>query len=141
MRKYREIWKETIRRHIRKWKKVIVFALLLAFCGGEVQVTEEPEIKETTTTSTTTTSTTTTTTIPLVQKIYASELQVGDCFNNNGDSGYYLESNALIELVPCDTSHQFEVVSFIKYVASEETSFNDDGIPEDVIQEQNFKYG
>ena len=114
---------------MRKWKKVIVLALLLSFCGGEVQVTEEPQVKETTTTSTTTTSTTTTTTIPLIQKIYASELQVGDCFNNNGDSGYYLETNALIELVPCDTSHQFEVVSFIKYVASEETSFNDDGIP------------
>ena len=49
LKKYKDIGKEAL-----------VLALLLAFCSGEVQVTEEPQIKETTTTSTTTTSTTTT---------------------------------------------------------------------------------
>lgn len=113
-------------------KKYLVLSLIFFFACSDTQATSKEQSIPTPTMiidKSTTTSTTTTTTIPLVQKIYAAELQVGDCFNNNGAGGYYLESTAFIELVPCDTNHQFEVISFIKYAASEETNFNDDGIP------------
>ncbi len=113
-------------------KRYLVLSLIFFSACSDTQATTEEQSIPTSTTiidNRTTTSTTTTTTIPLVQKKYASELQVGDCFNNNDAGGYYLESTAFIERVPCDTGHQFEVISFIKYAASEETYFNDDGIP------------
>ena len=116
-------------------KKYLVLSLIFFSACSDTQATiEEQSIPPSSTVienldTTTTSLATTTTTQPLVQKIYASELKIGDCFNNNGAEGYYLESNVLIELVSCDASHQFEVMSFIKYASSEDSYFNDDGIP------------
>ena len=69
-------------------KKIFILFLLLSFCSGSTEKqnqTTAVEESSNTTSTTTSSSTTTSTTIPLFQKIYASELQVGDCFNNNGN--------------------------------------------------------
>ena len=118
-------------------KKNLIFLLLMFIaCNDQQGILEEQSVLVSSTTSdslnstsTSTMKTTTTTTVTTVNEIYASNLQAGDCFNNNGAEGYYLESTEIVELVSCDVSHQFEVISFIKYASSEETYFNDDGIP------------
>ena len=111
-------------------KKLLIFLLFLSCSSEEVQ-----NIVSTTgdelplSTSSTSTSTTTTILDSVSEDIIADELQIGNCFNGNGVSGIYLNSEEIINRVPCSSLHEFEVITSINFEASEDTEFNEDGIP------------
>lgn len=111
-------------------KKIIPLILLISYCSvGQQTTNEELKIESTILSTTTTTSSTTTTVFKVSEKVKGSELAVGDCFNNNGADGYYLSEDTIIERVPCDNLHQFEVITTVNYVSNEETEFNNEGVP------------
>ena len=111
-------------------KKLIPLILLISFCSVGKQTTNEELKIDSTILSTITTATSTTTTVFKVsEKVKGSELAVGDCFNNNSSDGYYLSEDTIIERVPCDNLHQFEVITTVNYVSNEETEFNNEGVP------------
>ena len=112
-------------------KKLIPLILLLSFCSVDSSTSSENSNSTSTIliTSTTTSTSTTTTIFNTSEKVKGSELLVGDCFNNNDADGYYLSEETIIERVPCNTLHQFEVISVINYVSNEDTEFNNEGVP------------
>ena len=112
-------------------KKLIPLILLLSFCSVDSSTSSENSNSTSTIliTSTTTSTSTTTTIFNTSEKVKGSELLVGDCFNNNDADGYYLSEETIIERVPCNTLHQFEIISVINYVSNEDTEFNNEGVP------------
>ena len=108
-------------------KKFLVLILIFSACGG-TEVIEEPV---TTTISSTTTTTTTTTTIPEKSEfVTGSDLVIGDCFDllEEGNLYYFSNDQELVKL-PCNVEHSFEIITSINYQSTEETEFNNDGIP------------
>ena len=108
-------------------KKLLVAVLIVCSCGGS-QVAEEAVP---TTLSTTTTSSTTTTTTPEEPEfITGSDLIIGDCFDllEEGNLYYFLNDQEFVKL-PCNVEHSFEIITSINYQSTDETEFNNDGIP------------
>ena len=108
-------------------KKIILLIFIVA-CTNNVESQEEPT---TTTSSTSTTTSVTSTTLPeiLSEKIYASELKIGDCFDYLADEGYYFSADYYVTRVPCDVLHSYEILSTINYSSNEDTIFGEDGVP------------
>ena len=115
-------------------KKFILLILLLSFCSNESSQVVEESIQTSTTISTSSTSSTTSvtsTTLPeiLSEKLYASELTVGDCFDNLDGDGYYFSADYYVTRVPCNTLHSYEIISTINYSSNDDTIFGEDGVP------------
>ena len=110
-------------------KRYLILLLLISFCGGS-SATITDEVTTTVVAPTSSTSTSTSTTIAKVgEEIKASALVTGDCFNEDGAGGYYLSESSVVERVPCDALHEFEVISAVNYISDEDTEFNDEGVP------------
>ena len=110
-------------------KKIFILVFLVA-CNTNT----ESDIIQTTSTSSTTSSTsssTSTSTIPEVisEKIYATELSIGDCFDNLDGEGYYFSPDYYVTRVPCDKLHSYEIISTINYSSNDDTIFGEDGVP------------
>jgi hypothetical protein len=91
-------------------KRYLILLLLISFCGGS-SATIADEVTTTVVAPTSSTSTSTTTTIAKVsEEVKASELVTGDCFSEDGADGYYLSESTVVERVPCDVLHEFEVI-------------------------------
>ena len=115
-------------------KKFFALILLLSFCSTDSSEIIEDSIQTSTTISTSSTSTTTSvtsTTLPeiLSEKLYASDLTIGDCFDYLNGEGFYFLADNYVTRVSCDTPHAFEIISKIKYSSNEETVFGEDGVP------------
>ena len=110
-------------------KRYLILLLLISFCGGSsATITDEVTTPAVALSSSTSTSTTTTIDT-VVKEVNASELVTGDCFNDDGYEGYYLSEDIVVKQVPCDVLHEFEVISSVNYISSEDTEFNDEGVP------------
>jgi hypothetical protein len=110
-------------------KRYLILLLLISFCGGS-SATITDEVTTTVVAPTSSTSTSTSTTIAKVgEEVKASELVIGDCFNEDGADGYYLSESTVVERVACDVLHEFEVISAVNYISDEDTEFNDEGVP------------
>ena len=108
-------------------KKFLIVILIFSACSG-TEVVEEPI---TTTISSTTTTTTTITTIPEKSEfVTGSDLVIGDCFDllEEGNLYYFSNDQELVKL-PCNVEHSFEIITSINYQSTDETEFNNDGIP------------
>ncbi|MDA9705969.1 hypothetical protein N9U94_01895 [Acidimicrobiaceae bacterium] len=119
---------------IRRLIKLFVVILLFSFCSSDTSDIVEDSIQTSTTSSTSSTSTTisvTSTTLPeiLSEKLYASDLTIGDCFDYLGGEGYYFLADYYVTRVSCDTPHTYEIISEINYSSNEETIFGEDGVP------------
>ena len=108
-------------------KKIILLIFIVA-CTNNVDSQEETT---TTTSSTSTTTSVTSTTLPkiLSEKLYASELTVGDCFDNLDGDGYYFSADYYVTRVSCNTLHSYEIISTINYSSNVDTIFGEDGVP------------
>jgi hypothetical protein len=110
-------------------KRYLILLLFISFCGGS-SATITDEVTTTVVAPTSSTSTSTSTTIAKVgEEIKASALVTGDCFNEDGAGGYYLSESSVVERVPCDVLHEFEVISAVNYISDEDTEFNNEGVP------------
>ena len=90
----------------------------------------ESDIIQTTSTSSTTSSTSTSTVPEVIsEKLYASDLSVGDCFDYLDGDGYYFLDDYYVTRVPCDTLHSYEIISKINYSSNDDTIFGEDGVP------------
>lgn len=103
-------------------KKNLILFLIFVTCSG----TETQSVNETSTTSTSSSSTTTTL---LKEKLVSSDLEIGDCFEFVDDVEEYLNYDLKIKVLDCNDIHMNEVISVINYVATSETIFNDDQVP------------
>ncbi len=115
-------------------KKFILLILLISFCSTDSSQVVDNSIQTSTTLSTSSTSTTTnvtSTTLPeiLSEKLYASDLTIGDCFDYLDGEGYYFAADYYVTRVPCDTLHSYEIISIINYSSNDDTIFGEDGVP------------
>ena len=94
--------------------KKFIFLIFIVACTNDVE--SQNEIT-TTTSSTSTTVSVTSTTLPeiLSEKLYASDLTIGDCFDYLDGEGYYFLADYYVTRVPCDTLHSYEIISIINY--------------------------
>ena len=108
--------------------KKFIFLIFIVACTNDV----ESQIEITTTTSSTSTTvsvTSTTLSEILSEKLYASDLTIGDCFDYLDGEGYYFLADYYVTRVSCDTPHTYEIISEINYSSNEETIFGEDGVP------------
>jgi hypothetical protein len=118
---------------VRKFIFVLLFFLVSCSTNQNIQ-TAETQLDTTTSSSSTTTSTTSSTTSTTVLEIqmeeaFAVDLVEGDCFNVYGLEGAYINNKATVYIVPCDSIHQYEILTTIKYQATEESEYNFEDIP------------
>ena len=102
--------------------KKFILLILLSFCSSDSSQVVEESIQTSTTISTSSTTTTTSVTSTtlvetLSEKLYASELTIGDCFDYLGGEGYYFLADYYVTRVPCDTLHSYEIISRINSVS------------------------
>ena len=114
--------------------KKFILLILLSFCSSDSSQVVEESIQTSTTISTSSTTTTTSVTSTtlvetLSEKLYASELTIGDCFDYLGGEGYYFLADYYVTRVPCDTLHSYEIISTINYSSNDDTVFGEDGVP------------
>ena len=106
------------------WKNFFYFfAIFFIFCS-----TNTAEI----TIDSSSQSTSTTIDIPetiSVIKDTAADLEVGDCFEFDNDLLDYFSYEAKIEVKECTELHSYEIITVINYKSTDETSFNDDQVP------------
>ena len=106
------------------WKNFFYFfAVFFIFCS-----TNTAEI----TIDSSSQSTSTTIDVPetiSVIKDTAADLEVGDCFEFDNDLLDYFSYEAKIEVKECTELHSYEIITVINYKSTDETSFNDDQVP------------
>ena len=106
-------------------KRIFILVFLVA-CNANT----ESDIVPTTSTSSTTSSTSTSTVPEVIsEKLYASDLNVGDCFDYLDGEGYYFLDDYYVTRVPCDILHSYEIISIINYSSNDDTIFGEDGVP------------
>lgn len=109
-------------------KNLIILFLLCASCSS---LSSDTEI-DLSNSSTTTPILTSTTTV-LINKAYAGDLEVTDCFEfSNNDLDYFTYEEEIL-IVDCNELHTNEVITMINFVRNEETVFNDDNVPNNDI--------
>ena len=106
------------------WKNFFYFfAILFIFCStNTAEITMDSSSQ----------STSTTIDIPetiLVIKDTAADLEVGDCFEFDNDLLDYFSYEAKIEVKECNELHSYEIITVIDYKSTDETTFNDDQVP------------
>jgi len=71
----------------------------------------------------------TTTTTSVTEKSLTIDLEIGDCFEFVDNIEEYLNFEQKIKIQDCNEKHINEIITKINYVASPETQFNDDQVP------------
>ena len=108
-------------------KKLLICIIIFSSCSSP---SSEIDISDLSTSTSTSTSSTTTT---LVNKEYAKDLEVGDCFEFlNIDLDYFTFEEEIL-IVECDELHTNEIITTISFKSNEETLFNDDNVPNNDI--------
>ena len=67
-------------------------------------------------------------TIPVL-KDTAADLEIGDCFEFDNNLLDYFTYEAKIEAKECTKLHSYEIITVINYKSTDETTFNDDQVP------------
>ena len=105
-------------------KNLLICAIIFACCGSQ-NSDIEIDLSNTSTPKSIPTSSTTV----LVNKEYAKDLEVGDCFEFSNRELDYVAYEEQILLIDCNELHTNEVITIINFLSDEETVFNDDNIP------------
>ena len=64
-----------------------------------------------------------------VLKDTAADLEIGDCFEFDNNLLDYFTYEAKIEAKECTKLHSYEIITVINYKSTDETTFNDDQVP------------
>lgn len=105
-------------------KNLLICAIIFVCCGSQ-NSDIEIDLENTATPKSIPTSSTTV----LVNKEYAKDLEVGDCFEFSNRELDYVAYEEQILLIDCNELHTNEVITIINFLSDEETVFNDDNIP------------
>ena len=108
----------------KTWKNFLYFfAMFFIFCStNTTEITVNSSIQTTSTTSDIPK------TIPVL-KDTAADLEIGDCFEFDNNLLDYFTYEAKIEAKECTKLHSYEIITVINYKSTDETTFNDDQVP------------
>ena len=108
----------------KTWKNLLYFfAMFFIFCStNTTEITVNSSIQTTSTTSDIPK------TIPVL-KDTAADLEIGDCFEFDNNLLDYFTYEAKIEAKECTKLHSYEIITVINYKSTDETTFNDDQVP------------
>ena len=107
----------------KTWKNLLYFfAMFFIFCStNTTEITVNSSIQTTSTTSDPKTIS--------VLKDTAADLEIGDCFEFDNNLLDYFTYEAKIEAKECTKLHSYEIITVINYKSTDETTFNDDQVP------------
>ena len=107
----------------KTWKNFLYFfAMFFIFCStNTTEITVNSSIQTTSTTSDPKTIS--------VLKDTAADLEIGDCFEFDNNLLDYFTYEAKIEAKECTKLHSYEIITVINYKSTDETTFNDDQVP------------